>query len=722
MRPLGSTDPTTVGSYRLLGVLGGGGMGRVYLGRSPTGRRVAIKVIRAELAEDPVFRRRFAREVAAVRSVGPLFTAPMVDADPDAEPPWLATTYVDGPSLREWVLEHGPLAPAAVLMLAAGLAEALASIHGAGLVHRDLKPSNVLLDDPGPRIIDFGIVALPDATSQLTTSLIGTPSYLAPELIDGAEASAASDVFALGATLFFAATGLPLVGEGTMFQQLTQITVGRFDLSQVPKALRPAIVRCLSRRPKDRPTADELARIFISAGVAEPGPGWYRETTAGPVPDRLPGGRLSRRWVLAMGGAVGATLVGGGVGVAAAFDRRDGRPGARSTGPGTVLWLARSGAQPLPPPPAGEDPTVPIIVHQGSRLITASGSHVTAVDTQGHRQWTRDLPASRLTQHLWDDAVLLTDLGSVWLVDAATGAQRFAVDLAAAERAAGGADNPDHLAVEISGVVATTGHAYLNVGTATVAIDRQGHQLWRRPRPTLPDGRRAPAASPLAADPSRLLVRRVVDATVQLSLFDPDTGDVRWSIRYAAPERLDPPPGPPPDAVSPPGGVPPPDGGPPPPEPEWQRSGARIGAGHVALRDAQDLRVVRVADGGTVWHASSPLPVAAIELAGELFLVAADRLTAYHVGTGERAWQFPIRGARLAVTADGGTVVAVSEQGVSALDAKGQPRWQAKLPGALAAAVPDRVTIQGGVAYATFRPRRDRREPLDTDVLAITVS
>src|SRR5437763_15030953 len=146
MKPLASADRTSVGSYRPLGVLGGGGMGRVYLGRSPTGRQVAVKVIRSELAEDPVFRRRFAREVAAIRSVGPLFTAPMVDADPEAELPWLATMYLEGPSLREWVVEHGPLAPSAVLILAAGLAEALASIHAAGLVHRDLKPSNVLLD------------------------------------------------------------------------------------------------------------------------------------------------------------------------------------------------------------------------------------------------------------------------------------------------------------------------------------------------------------------------------------------------------------------------------------------------------------------------------------------------------------------------------------------------------------------------------------------------
>src|SRR5436190_14623609 len=140
MKPLSSTDPTTVGSYHLLGVLGGGGMGRVYLGRSPTGRPLAIKVIRSEVAEDSAFRRRFAREIAAVRSVSALFTAAVVDADPEAEPPWFATTYIDGPSLREWVTERGPLAPGAVVMLAAGLAEALASIHQAGLVHRDLKP------------------------------------------------------------------------------------------------------------------------------------------------------------------------------------------------------------------------------------------------------------------------------------------------------------------------------------------------------------------------------------------------------------------------------------------------------------------------------------------------------------------------------------------------------------------------------------------------------
>src|SRR2546423_10515579 len=619
MKPLASADPTSIGSYRLRGVLGGGGMGRVYLGRSPSGRRVAVKVIRSELAEDPVFRRRFAREVAAIRSVGPLFTAPMVDADPDAEPPWLATTYVERPSLREWVVEHGPLAASGVLVLAAGLAEALASIHAAGLVHRDLKPSNVLLDDSGPRIIDFGIVALPDATSPLTTSIIGTPSYLAPDLIDGAEASAASDIFALGATLSFAATGRPLVGEGTMFQQMTQIAVGRFDLSGVPKAAGPAIVGCLSRRPKDRPTADELARIFVGTGRTAPGPGWYRPT----APDaEEAAGRLSRRRVLVLGGTAGLAVVGGGM--AAAFGRGGGRrPETVPAGPGTVLWSARSGAQP---------PGVPVIV---GGLIAATGAQLVAVDRQGHRRWTRDLPGGAVTPRPWDDAVLVTDLGTATLVDAATGALRFTVDLAGAGRTASRDENPDHLAVEIGAVAIGAGHAYLDLGTATVAIDRQGSQAWRRPRPPRPDGRRTAAPVPLAAGPQRLVLREVVDATVQISLADPDTGEVRWSTRYAAP----PPGSPPPPPAGPPPSGPPPDGAPPPPDPAWERSEARLGPDHLALRDIQDLRVVRAADGGTGWRAPSPTPAVAIELAGDLLALSAGRLTAGRVATGDTAWQ-----------------------------------------------------------------------------------
>ena len=164
MKPLSVFDPTVVASYRLLGVLGNGGMGRVYLGQSPSGRQVAIKVVRADLVDDPATRRRFAREVAAVRAISPLFTAAVVDADTEAESPWLATMYIDGPSLEQWVAEHGALVPTAVLTLAAGLAEAAGSIHHAGLVHRDIKPSDVLLSGTGPHVIDFGLVLAPHST------------------------------------------------------------------------------------------------------------------------------------------------------------------------------------------------------------------------------------------------------------------------------------------------------------------------------------------------------------------------------------------------------------------------------------------------------------------------------------------------------------------------------------------------------------------------------
>ena len=274
MKSLGASDPTVVGSYRVIGVLGGGGMGRVYLAESRSGRRLAIKVIKSELAEDPAFRRRFAREVASARSVSPLFTAAVVDADTDADTPWLATVYIDGPSLDDRIVGHGPMDLGAVLTLASGLAESLASIHRAGLIHRDLKPNNVILNDTGPHIIDFGIAVPTDADGMTSTLLMGTPSYMAPERLQGGEGSQPGDIFALGATLFYAVTGRDLVNGATTYIKILQVTEGRFDMSVVPKELRPVIVRCTSHRPKDRPTADELARIFAASGIARPRPGW----------------------------------------------------------------------------------------------------------------------------------------------------------------------------------------------------------------------------------------------------------------------------------------------------------------------------------------------------------------------------------------------------------------------------------------------------------------
>jgi serine/threonine protein kinase len=273
MRPLGAADPKTIGPYQLLGVLGSGGMGRVYLGASRTGRRVAIKVIRPDLAEDPIFRDRFAREVAAAGRVSPLFTALVVDSDTEAAAPWLATTYIEGVSLDRRVLDDGAMSIEDVLSLAAGLGEALTSIHTVGLVHRDLKPSNILLNDSGPHIIDFGLALGSEQTRLTTSRVVGTPAYMAPERLRGEAAGPPSDVFSLGATLVFAATGRDLVDDASVYEQVLQIAEGRFTLNDVPARLRGLVVRCVSFQPEDRPTAAELTRFVVALGAVTPGLG-----------------------------------------------------------------------------------------------------------------------------------------------------------------------------------------------------------------------------------------------------------------------------------------------------------------------------------------------------------------------------------------------------------------------------------------------------------------
>lgn len=211
MQPLEAGEPRTIGAYRLLGRLGAGGMGRVYLGRSAGGRTVAVKIVHPHFASDEEFRARFRREVEAARRVGGEWTAPVLDADPDAPVPWVATGYVAGPSLDRAVASHGPLPQACVRAVGAGLARALVAVHGLGLVHRDVKPSNVMLTLDGPRLIDFGIARATDGTASLTSTgvSIGSPGYMSPEQILGKGVTAAADVFSLGAVLAFAASGRP---------------------------------------------------------------------------------------------------------------------------------------------------------------------------------------------------------------------------------------------------------------------------------------------------------------------------------------------------------------------------------------------------------------------------------------------------------------------------------------------------------------------------------
>ena len=272
--PLRRWDPERIGPYVVLGRLGSGSMGQVYLGRSAAGRLVAVKTIRVELAEEAGFRTRFAQEVAAARKVSGMFTAAVVEADPEADLPWLATAYVPAPSLARLVLACGPLPVATVRWLAAGCAEALASIHGAGLVHRDLKPSNVLIAADGPRVIDFGVARAAERMGRTTArGAVGTPAYMAPEQArDTREASVASDVYSLGATLLFAATGHPPYQGASVMDVLARLATEEPDVSGLPGELSELITACLHRVPSQRPTSSAMLVQLGDFTVAQAGP------------------------------------------------------------------------------------------------------------------------------------------------------------------------------------------------------------------------------------------------------------------------------------------------------------------------------------------------------------------------------------------------------------------------------------------------------------------
>jgi serine/threonine protein kinase len=270
---LQASDPSQIGPYRLLGRLGEGGMGRVFLGESPGGRKVAIKVVHPQHGDDPEFRRRFQREVAAARQVNVLYTAAVVDANSEGRVPWLATEYVDAPSLADAVRDTGPLPPATLRALAAGLAEALSAIHGADLVHRDLKPSNVLLAADGPRVIDFGIAYAAEASSLTKTNVVvGSPGYMSPEQAEPKRVvGPPSDVFSLGAVLIYAATGHGPWGTGSNASLLYRVVYSEPDIDDVPDEIKSLVTRCMAKRPEDRPTtADIVAELCAPALVTAP--------------------------------------------------------------------------------------------------------------------------------------------------------------------------------------------------------------------------------------------------------------------------------------------------------------------------------------------------------------------------------------------------------------------------------------------------------------------
>jgi hypothetical protein len=389
--PLTRSDPSRIGSFTLLGRLGAGAMGRVFLGRSTAGRLVAVKTIRTEFADDPDFRIRFAHEVTAASRVSGVFTAPVVAADPKAETPWLATAYVPAPSLNRLVRECGPLPVAAVRWLAAGCAEALESIHGAGLVHRDLKPSNVLVSLDGPMVIDFGVArAAERAALTLTHQPVGTPAFMAPEQArDTHQVSPAADVFALGSTLVFAATGHAPYRGGSITDVLVKLATEPPDLAKVPAQLLDLVTACLARDPTARPTPGELldelapfthmdagqqlARTLLPATATaliedylrtpEPVAGPERpqeaEETFGSTGPERSGEPTGRSWTRLPGVGRWMALVGTVCGVAALVAAAgfvgyllNDSPPAQSTN--TTTFRPRAG-EPPPPPPSGLD-------------------------------------------------------------------------------------------------------------------------------------------------------------------------------------------------------------------------------------------------------------------------------------------------------------------------------------------------------------------------------
>ncbi|GGV00644.1 hypothetical protein GCM10010260_41510 [Streptomyces filipinensis] len=274
--------PRRIGVYTVERELGAGGMGTVYLARSPGGRAVAVKVARPELAADPHFRERFRAEVEAARRVGGFHTAPVVDADPDAEAPWLATAYIPGPTLAELIELQGPMDKEQLRSLGAALAEALQAVHACGLVHRDLKPGNIIMADDGPRVLDFGIARAVESTRLTATgAAFGTPGYLAPEQAQGDEVGGAADVFALGAVLVAAAGGSAF-GTGTPLGLMYRAVHEPADLSALPGELRPLVAACLSKDPAARPTPEALL------GSLGPSPDLNPSPSHGPSPDPIP--------------------------------------------------------------------------------------------------------------------------------------------------------------------------------------------------------------------------------------------------------------------------------------------------------------------------------------------------------------------------------------------------------------------------------------------------
>ena len=343
--------PERIGQYTVERELGAGGMGTVYLARSRGGRSVAVKVARPELAADPHFRARFRAEVEAARRVGGFHTAPVVDADPDAAAPWLATAYIAGPTLSGLLAEQGPMGEAQLQLLGAALAEALQAIHACGLIHRDLKPGNIIMADDGPRVLDFGIARAVESTRLTSTgAAFGTPGYLAPEQAQGLEVSGAADVFALGVVLVAAAGGSAF-GEGTPMGLMYRSVHEAPDLSALPEGIRPTVAECLNKDPAQRPDLERLLDVF----APDSGSGAVPDSAFDPHPATVPAAAVpapATPGPTSPGGAAAAPPTAGGSLASAATMAAPSPRGGLGT-PNAPLGQSSSASTTTPPPKRG---------------------------------------------------------------------------------------------------------------------------------------------------------------------------------------------------------------------------------------------------------------------------------------------------------------------------------------------------------------------------------
>ncbi|MFJ6065257.1 serine/threonine-protein kinase [Streptomyces tendae] len=530
--------PEYAGHYRLESRLGSGGMGVVHLARSTSGMRVAVKVVHATYARDPEFRGRFRQEVAAARRVSGAFTAPVVDADPDAGRPWMATLFIPGPTLSEQVKRNGPMDEPQLRRLMAGLAEALRDIHRVGVVHRDLKPSNVLLAEDGPKVIDFGISRPKDSELRTETGkLIGTPPYMAPEQFRRPrEVGPAADVFTLGSLMVHAATGRGPFDSDSPYVVAYQVVHDEPDLTGVPDSLAPLVLRCLAKEPEDRPTPDELMRELRSVAAAYdtqvfiPAPRTERaeapaetEAEAAPRASVEPSGpsgragrvvrRLGKRSAL-VAGAVCLAVIGSLVAVQAFGGAEPaGTPTAQSAPGGFGAWEAL---------PAAKGGGMPQCSYEARRLLCARPGLVFALDpADGSTLWRHPVEeAVRNEPPVVSGGLVQPEvglLGPLEALDPATGEPKWQEDMPAYDG------------------LRTVGDMLLLTradGLVTGVDSATGRTKWSRRIP----GQAVPYFTSFAGEQHPVAYATSPSADgkrTRVTAVDPASGDVRWDAEPA---------------------------------------------------------------------------------------------------------------------------------------------------------------------------------------------